>query len=651
MKKTKSTKSISLWLTLWFLAVLLLTLLVSAGWNYYSTRQAILDREETSVRYCADIIKGMIDHYGLEALDSRTHPESAAQLRHPIREYCESFEQDLLFILAVDPETEEVTTLVSVAAGDEADAQAETRETGTPAVRIDPGSMLDRALSGGEEIFRNVYPQSIVWYVPYRNAETAETAVIVMESPIDVETKMIVRDFLMDILVPVGTMTLGFLGLLAIVRRRIARPLKEISGSMNRFARDSRTRPEPISIRSRDEIGEIARSYEKMTEDISAYLNNIENLTRERVQAGVEMEVARRIQYGLVPERTRLDGPGFGVCAMTRPAREVGGDFYDCFRRDDGSVCAVMGDVSGKGISAAIFMAMAKTMLREKLLAGLSPAEALNQANDALCAQNPEGLFATVFIAVIRLSDRKMTYANAGHTRPVLLEKEASFLSPESGMALGLFEDAGIRDETCLLPPGGGILLYTDGVTEALNPQREFFGEERLLDTLKGMPEGTDAEGAVLCVSRMVHAFCGGSEPFDDMAVLALLCGEKNPGEGRSLPVALSAFDTVKKEVIALAGDTPETRRALVACDEALANIVSYSGAESLFFSCEMQGDYLRVSFSDDGAAFDPTAARAEEKSFDRMDRGGMGLDLIRQTVTSMAYERKEGRNELTLYF
>ena len=188
-------------------------------------------------------------------------------------------------------------------------------------------------------------------------------------------------------------------------------------------------------------------------------------------------------------------------------------------------------------------------------------------------------------------------------------------------------------------------------MTEAVNPQRQFFGEERLHAAVTSFSASENtAEETVLRVRSAVDAFCAGNEAFDDMAVLALVY-TGNEGARESLPVALSAFDTIKNAVFAAAGDEPETRQALLACDEALSNIVYYSGASSLDFSCKTDGGRFRVAFSDNGVPFDPTAVISENREFERLDNGGMGLNLIRRCVSSMHYERKEDRNILTLFF
>lgn len=655
--KKSLKKSLNRRITEYFLIILALTIAVSAVWNYYSTRQSILDMEKSQTEGCTKTVSSMLVHQGTAALYEDHKAEPYIYIRNAIRNFCTGFGQDELYLYTVDTAAKKRNVLMAVASDEEENRFLADDKN----VELLDGSLLEKAeeavLSGQETLHREEwktpYGRIYAWMSMFRDPDSAEPVLICMEYNIETEREHILRDFLEDILLPVAALSVAFLALMLLFRKRIAEPIRRISDRMENFARDSSKKPEPLNITSEDEIGEIASSFEKMTEDISTYVSNIEKLTQERVETDVQLDIARRIQNGLVPEKTRMDGNGFSVSAMTRPAKGVGGDFYDCFVREDDSVCIVMGDVSGKGITGAIFMAMIKTVIREKLMAGLSPAETLNQANRELTEQNPEGLFATVFAAVLNPDTGELRYANAGHTYPVMLRSADALLKPENGIALGLFDDAEVVDETMTLAPGQGVFLYTDGVTDALNPEHVPFGIQRLTDTLREQPDPREtAEETILRVSGAVGTYCEGVEPFDDMAAMVLLLTDERAGERmRPIPVALSSFEEIKKAAFAAAGSTPETRKALLACDEALANIVRYSGATELAFRCEKEGDTLCVSFADNGIPFDPTAEQAEDKEFETLDSGGMGLNLIRQTASSARYERKDGKNVFTMRF
>ena len=652
----KKPVSIKQWITRAFLIILILSVMVSAAANLYQAYANNMEQDEELMTICSENIQNLLNHQwgGLEELQKSGESETYTEARRVLKQLCTNYDLDYLYIYSVDPEVPSRYYYLGVSPDEAKDRVAQTEMTlrYRPVAEILPAeqALLDGARELQHERVNNRLGQGVTWFAPYYDKNDELQALIGLDlsrAQIWQDTR---EDFLNDIIPFVLALIVGLLLLQRMVSRNIVTPIGAISNSMKRFAQDSRRKPAPLEeIPPLKEICEISESYEKMTDDISTYINNIESLTREKMETDVQLGVARRIQYGLVPETKKLDGDSFNIYAITRPANEVGGDFYDCFQLDDSSVCIVIGDVSGKGISAAISMAMTKTVIREKLLAGLSPADTLNQTNKEFCSHNPENLFVTAFAAILSPLTGELRYANAGHTWPVLLKESPVFLEPESGIALGMFENAGLTDHTLVLSPGQGILLYTDGVTDTVNPEKHFFGTERLLDAVKGFSEKTGtAEEVVLGLNRAVIAFSEGNEPFDDTAALALVY----TGTLRqSLPVALSSFDEIKKIVFAAAGNTPDTRLALVACDEVLSNIVNYSGASNLAFSCEKQNGLLRVSFSDNGSPFDPASTETVEKEFDLLDNGGMGLSLIRQSAASIQYERKNEQNILTLFF
>ena len=643
------------WIILSFTAILLLSVAMSAAINYREAYSSAMRQSENTAQIFADIVFQLLKHeWDLDELSQSAASGEYEEARKVFASLCKHFGMDYASIYRIDPEIPARKYYLYVSS-----EHRENNRLQTSALRTEPADALmpgEEALLDGEreiqqEITKTPIGAGVTWLAPYEGRDGELIAVIRMDYNLIQIRHSIFRNFLVDIIPFSLSLLIGLFILLVLVQRHIAVPLGALSDNMRLFARDSRQKPVPLNIRSQDEIREIAESFEKMTEDISSYVNNIEKLTQEQTEINTQLELARNIQYGLVPEKTELKGESFRINALSHPAKAVGGDFYACFQRDENSVCVVVGDVSGKGISAAICMAMIRTVIREKLMAGLSPAEAMNQTNDQLCAQNRENLFVTAFVAVLNTKTGELRYCNAGHTWPVLLKEDPDFLIPDSGIALGMFEDSGLKDYTLMLSPHEGILLYTDGVTEAVNPERMFFGTKRLLNALRGLPAlKNKSEEAVFRVSRAVNAFCGDSEPFDDMAVLALLYCPVSSG-WISLPVSLSAFDEIKEAVFAAAGETPETRRALLACDETLTNIVNYSGATELAFFCEERNDSLCTSFADNGIPFDPTAVAVVKKEFELLDSGGMGLNLIRQTASSMHYERKDDRNVFTLSF
>lgn len=654
-------KSIRTWIILCFTGIFILSLAASVFVNYQENYRTVMERADKDMERCAGFA-----NRGLAETDFNTLLSDENEIRYKTARshlmYCaKAFAIDTLLVYSMDHDTHFRHVFFALSSNPETDRML--RDSFPPgSVSDEPTIPAEERWLAGEKDFSGSDRDGldIIWLHSFRDRNGYEY-IIAMVGSVSLEQQEILRECIGDI-IPIGLALLaGMIILLILVRRRIIRPIAVISDSMSSFGGNGSRKPESLTIKSNDEIGEIAAAYNRMTSDISDYVGSIEALTRENTESYVQLDIARKIQYGLVPEKTTLHGAGFSACAVSQPARAVGGDFYDCFLRDEDSVCIVMGDVSGKGIIAAIFMAMAKTMIREKLMAGTNPAKALNEANDELCGQNPEGLFTTAFAAVLNPRTGELRYANAGHTRPVILRGNASsILKPDPGIALGVFRDAGLKDHTLTLRQSEGILLYTDGVTEAVNPGNQFFGEQRLLDAVKTVSDEPDAEKILSGIINAVGEFTEGGEPFDDTAVLALLRipAESGPADSRipannervSIPVALSSFETVKRAVFAAAGETQKTRMALLACDEALTNIVSYSGATKLTFSCKRQGGDLCVSFFDNGIPFDPTAA-GNEKEFEELDSGGMGLKLIRQTVSGMCYERRQNRNELILHF
>ena len=275
-----------------------------------------------------------------------------------MREVAAASRLDSIFAYTVDPDTHVRTYVFCIAADD--DRNEELQEMiGRGGQTHDPLYQAERQALAGEEkidriIVNNRYSYGMVWVTPYKDAHGNVLAIIGAEDSLDVSRSTLIRNFIVSTVPVVAVMLVVFLLLLSFVNRWVAKPLQQISQRMNSFVADRSKRPEPLEYKFRNEIGEISDSFNKMSEDIEDYIRDIETLSREQAETNVQMDVARKIQLGMVPENAVLSGENFSAGAYAHPAKTVGGDFYDCFARNDQSICAVIGDVSGKGVSAAL---------------------------------------------------------------------------------------------------------------------------------------------------------------------------------------------------------------------------------------------------------------------------------------------------------
>lgn len=248
---------------------------------------------------------------------------------------------------------------------------------------------------------------------------------------------------------------------------------------------------------------------------------------QERLQESLKL--SRSIQMGMLSTnfpRFGQDSP-IDLYAFMEPAREVSGDFYDFFHLDGHTLLIVIGDVSGKGVPAALFMVMVKTLIRAIAKQHAQPQGILAALNPELCRDNDAAMFVTLFLAVLDLNTGKLTYGFGGHNPPLLLSRNgaARYLTGNTGAALGIIDEFPYCEETLLLERGDGLLLYTDGVTEAMNIQEEWYGEERLLGLMEGHPR-MDVQVLVEKVLEGVREFVQGAEQSDDITMLAVRFGQ-----------------------------------------------------------------------------------------------------------------------------
>ena len=485
---------------------------------------------------------------------------------------------------------------------------------------------------------------------------------------------------------------------LHILERRFTRPIEVLALDQQTFIermesdveqgrRDMRIAVDERGTKPRYEIAELYESTNKMRRDMVGFIERLYNVTAERQRTATELDVARQIQMSAVPhdfdsltERFALDIAGF-----MRPAREVGGDFYDVFEEGERGVAFVIGDVSGKGVPAALFMMRAQSLLRQYLLETDDLGTAFTLANRQLCERNDAMLFVTAFACVVDTATGEVRFANAGHNPPVLKQNgKLSFLKCRPGLVLGAMDVVKYREGRFACSPSDGLLLYTDGVSEAANAAEELYGEERLLETLaridasggEGVLVGSDvqapdvaaaasaaaassAQAAVNSLVASVDAFASAAPQADDITMLAFRW---------NLPVArltLPADDAELDNLFAFLepicegeGRTPKMMaQMMLVCEEVFVNICHYGfpdGQPRLPVDIEAAVDEragcLHLVFSDQGIAYDPLSHNAKKVDpTDEQRKGGLGILLMRKYMDDLRYTRADGRNILRM--
>lgn len=321
------------------------------------------------------------------------------------------------------------------------------------------------------------------------------------------------------------------------VERNITEPLEKLSGLAVEFSsldhRDTEKSRDFLNrapqIHTGDEVEKLSGSFGKMMGDITDYVQNLEAMTREKERIEAELNVATQIQMDMLPrifppfpEKKEID-----IFATMKPAREVGGDFYDFFLLDEKHLAVVVADVSGKGVPAALFMVIAKTLIKNQAQQGDCPQDVFTIVNNQLCEGNEAGLFVTAWLGVLDLESGLLTFVNGGHNPPVVVHEGTTELLKAPGFILAGMEDISYQQKEYRLHPGDKLFLYTDGVTEAENRKQEMYGEKRLLRALEEK-EKLDAQKLVDGILWDVERFTAGAEQFDDITMVALVyCGRK----------------------------------------------------------------------------------------------------------------------------
>ena len=394
-------------------------------------------------------------------------------------------------------------------------------------------------------------------------------------------------------------------------------------------------------------------------------ISKLQQATIEREHIDSELNIARKIQMDMLPkgEKTALRDD-CDVVGLLDPARMVGGDLYDHFIRDE-KLYFCIGDVSGKGVPAALVMAVAHTLFRSISAHESNPARIMQALNETSCQRNEQNMFVTMFIGVLDLPTGRLRYCNAGHDKPFVIGEETKQLPAKPHLPLGVMDNMIYTTQETVLQSGESLFLYTDGLTEAMNESHEQFGlkrvEKGLQDCIGNKPNV--AEKIIRTMTNRVNAFVDGAEQSDDLTMLAIhytpqekpivFCETLNLNNKVSEITKLNAF--VKSATTALNMETGLANQIKLAVEEAVTNIIDYAyqnGTEGNI-SVTIEADESRIRFiiTDSGAEFDPTSVSKADTTLSVEERpiGGLGVFLVRNLMDSINYERVDGKNVLRM--
>lgn len=437
--------------------------------------------------------------------------------------------------------------------------------------------------------------------------------------------------------------------------RKITNPIRRLTEDVAKI--DGGNLDYRIKLATGDEVEDLGNAFNHMSAQVQQYIKNLSAAMTEKERIRTEIEVASRLQADMLPDAAGAfgDRKEFSLYATMTPAKGVGGDFYDFFLLDEDHLVLVMADVSGKGVPAALFMVVSRTLLRSCLKKDVSLSRALWEVNNSLCENNKNSMFVTAWIGVLTISTGMLSFVNAGHCRPLIKAKDGScdYETTGKGFVLAGMEDTEYTENRIRLKKGDRLLLYTDGVTEATDPDDKLYGEERLKEFTGALPD-LDGKEFLFRIWTDVNRFQRDGEQFDDITMLTVEYKGPEYSEITDAPIlermgifTKFAEDILKEEAVYQGNII----KAQLAMDEILSNICYYSGAKMLTVGCAAEKGRIRLFFEDDGIPFNPLERPDPDVTLpiESRTKGGLGIYLVKQQMDEVVYEYVDGKNRLTL--
>jgi sigma-B regulation protein RsbU (phosphoserine phosphatase) len=444
--------------------------------------------------------------------------------------------------------------------------------------------------------------------------------------------------------------------------RRVTKPLTLFTNSVDEIAQGHFNNPLP-EITTRDEMLRLRNSFATMQASLVRQIEETKSVNEQKGRMESELMIARDIQMSMLPKiyppfPNRSDVDIYGTLT---PAKEVGGDLYDFYIRDE-KLFFCIGDVSGKGVPASLVMAVTRSLFRNISMYAAEPGAIVTSLNKALTTNNDSDMFVTLFVGVLDLPTGRLRYCNAGHDAPLLIGDVGIGLLPvESNLPVGIVSEWRYKQQDTVINPQTTIFLYTDGLTEAENVRHELFKEKRILKTAQQSTR--QPKELISQMMATVKTFVGEAEQSDDLTMLAIQYTKQQHAVTMQRSITLDNNIEDVPQLAAFVDEVCETvgfdmsvaMSLNLAMEEAVVNVMDYAyPAGTKGKVCiEAEADDQQLSFiiSDWGKPFDPTAKAEVDTTLSAEDRpiGGLGIHLVRQIMDSINYERMDGKNVLTL--
>ena len=464
------------------------------------------------------------------------------------------------------------------------------------------------------------------------------------------------------------TMLIGLVVLYFICRhmiRQTTTPLHRFALSADQVALGNFSSPLP-EIKGSDEVRLLHDAFENMQTSLSIYVEQLRETVTMKAALEQELKIAQGIQMAMLPKTfpSSQEPKSFDLYASLTPARDVGGDLYDYFLRDN-RLFFCIGDVTGKGVPAALLMAVMRAMFRSEARRADSAASIVEAVNRNLCEESASDYFVTMFVGILDLHTGYLDYCNAGHEAPIMAGQP---LPIKHNLPVGALSDWVFEGQEVQMKEGDMLFLYTDGLTEAKNIEKHSMGRHRVVELAQEYCHYT-AQQLVELMEAEVHRHAGEAEQSDDITLLAIKWKEESGkrkeitsvgGDLQSPTLKMKAsmenigrLEPFVAEVAQQAGiDEKEMKRLRLAVEESVANVINYGGATSITLQTKVEDGQLMLTIDDDGQPFDPTEGSSTDLSVpaDQRPPGGMGIIMLHKMTDGLEYQRVDGHNILTLH-